>query len=161
MEVSEEEEVAHRRSGRSVLARTSGQVIGTATSTTAAPTTLLAAQTASSVVLPRMILLAAVGDTRVTCLELEVSGLAAAAAAPAAPTGNPVTGFALGEFNLHHHTHFISTNATYFNSFFILTILRIRHFKNITFVGNKHRIRSLITCIYMYYILSKIANKFE
>jgi len=96
MEVSEEEEVAHRRSGRSVLARTSGQVIGTATSTTAAPTTLLAAQTASSVVLPRMILLAAVGDTRVTCLELEVSGLAAAAAAPAAPTGNPVTGFALG-----------------------------------------------------------------
>ena len=115
MEVLEEEEVVHRRSGRSVLARTSGQVIGIATSTTAAPTTLLAAQTASSVVLPRMILLAAVGDTRVTCLELEVSGLAAAA--PAAPTGNPVTGFALGKFNLHHHTHFVSTNATYFKSF--------------------------------------------
>lgn len=118
MEVSEEEEVAHRRSGRSVLARTSGRVIGTATSTTAAPTTLPAAQTASSVVPPRMILPAAVGDTRVTCLELEASGLAAAA--PAAPTGNLVTGFAPGEFNLHRHTHFISTNATCFKSFFML-----------------------------------------
>lgn len=102
-----EEEVARRRLGRSVPAPMSGQVTGTATSATAEPTTLLAAQAASSAAPQRMILL--VGDTRVTCLESEALVLAAAAgagvgavAAPAALTGNPVTGFAQGEFNLHH-----------------------------------------------------------
>lgn len=110
-----EEEAAHPHLGRSVLlARMSGQATGTATSATAVPTTLLAVQAASSVAPQRMILLV-VGDMRVTCLKLEALGLAAAA--PAAPTGNLVTGFAPGEFNLNHFffsTHLIS-NVIYFS----------------------------------------------
>lgn len=91
----------------SALGLTLGLVTGTAASATAELTTSLAVPAASSVAPPRMIL--RVGLVKVaTCLEWEASDLVAeAAAALAAPDGNPETGFAPGFFffNLSIHAY--------------------------------------------------------